>query len=291
MDGKGNVVLDFLDVYGERPDDRVDVTLKHQVLSQSVQVRDHRATKRLRLTELDSTQGGIFSLQVFPMRRRPVSRFLRVLEDKTMQQSIVLPVDAGRVTGIDAPTFQALGDDLKAVLDVSNIEGSEDKRGADLYNALDNASKAGMLNIYAKMKATKFDNGRDTFSYVTGFTRIRGDRFFAKVAKELRDAVKNSIPDHVFHEVSGALHTPPPGFVSADSFKTPDLYGNLQLTFFSNPNTLEFISDTDIDDAQGVEHIFQVLRPIFTGKHTNPYDIHEILLEYQKIDPGYKLLV
>jgi hypothetical protein len=65
----------------------------------------------------------------------------------------------------------------------------------------------------------------------------------------------------------------------------------LQLTFFSNPKTLEFISDTDIDDAQGVEHIFQVLRPVFTGKHTNPYDVHEILLEFQKVDPGYKLII
>jgi hypothetical protein len=291
MDGKGNFVFDFLDVYGERPDDRVDVTLKHQVLSQSVHVSDHKTKSRLRVKDLESTQGGNFSLQVFPLRRRPISGFLHVLEDKTVQHSIVLPVDADRVTGIDAPGFASLEDDLKAVLEASIVEGSEDRRGADLYNALDNASKAGMLNIYAKMKATKFDNGRDTFSFVTGFTRIRADRFFAKVAKELRDAVKNSIPAHVFNEVSGALHTPPPDFMSADSFKTPDLYGNLQLTFFSNPNTLEFISDTDIDDAQGVEHIFQVLRPIFTGRHTNPYDVHEILLQYQKIDPGYKLVI
>jgi hypothetical protein len=291
MDAKGNLILDFLDVYGERPDDRVDVTLKHQVLSQSVQQKDHPTTKRLRIAELDSTQGGIFSLQVFPARHRPVSRFVRVLEDKTVQQSIVLPVDASRVTGIDALDYDSLGADLKGVLEASSVEGDEDKRGAELYRNLDDVQKAGMLNIYAKMKMTKFADGRDTFSYVTAFNRIRGDRFFAKVAKELRDEVKNSIPAHVFHEVSGALHTPPPGFVSADSFKTPDLYGNLQLTFFSNPNTLEFISDTDIDDAQGVEHIFQVLRPVFTGKHTNPYDIHEILLEFQKIDPGYKLVV
>jgi hypothetical protein len=214
-----------------------------------------------------------------------------VLEDKTMQQSIVLPLDAGRVTGIDAPPFDSLGADLKGVLEASSVEGLEDKRGAALYDAVDAVAKAGMLNIYAKMKVTKFADNRDCFSYVTAFTRLRGDRFFAKMAKELRDAVKNSIPAHRFHEAPGALHTPPPDFVLTDSFKTPDLYGNLQLTFFSNPDTLEFISDTDIDDAQGVEHIFQVLRPVFTGQDTNPYDIHEILLEFQKIDPGYKLLV
>lgn len=291
MDGKGNLILDFFDVYGERPDDRVDVTLKHQVLSQSEHQTNHPTTKALRIDELDSTQGGIFNLQVFPLRRRPVSRFVRVIEDKTVRQAIVLPMDASRVIGIDAPPFDSLGDDLKAVLEASSVEGFEDKRGAALYDAIDDVPKAGMLNIYAKMKVTKVADDRDCFSYVTAFTRLRADRFFAKLAKEFRDAVKNSIAAHVFNEVSGALHTPPPGFVAADSFKTPDLYGNLQVTFFSNPDTLEFIGDIDIDDAQGVEHIFQVLRPILTGQHTNPYDIHEILLEFQKVDPGYKLVV
>src|SRR5262249_44142797 len=160
-----------------------------------------------------------------------VGRFVRILEGKTVQQSIVLPVDSGRVRGIEPPAYDSLGADLKGVLEASSVEGDEDKRGADLYGALDDVQKAGMLNIYSKMKATRFADGRDTFSYVTAFNRIRGDRFFAKVAKELRDEVKNSIPANVFHEVSGLLHTPPPGFVPADSFKTLDLYGNLQLTF------------------------------------------------------------
>jgi hypothetical protein len=287
---KGNLVFDFLDVYGERPDDRVDVTLKHQVLSQSVKVRDQPSTRRLRVTALDSTQGGIFSLQVFPLRRRPVGRFLRVLEGKTVQHSIVLPADADRVTGIAAPPYDSLGADLRRVLESSAVEGDEDKGGADLYGALDDIQKAGMLNIYAKMKATKVANDCDVFSYVTEFTRIRGGRFFAKVAKELWDAIKNSIPTNLFHEVSGALHAPPPGFVLVDSFKSLDLYGSLQLTFFTHPETSELLIEGDIDDAQGVEHIFQVLRPILAGKDTNPYDVHEILLEYQKIDPGYKLL-
>ena len=291
MDGKGNLILDFFDVYGDRPDDRVDVTLKHQVLSQSEHQTNHPTTKSLRIDDLDSTQGGIFNLQVFPLRRRPVSRFVRVIEDKTVRQAIVLPMDSSRVTGIDAPPFDSLDDDLKAVLEASSVEGLEDKRGAALYDAIDAVPKAGMLNIYAKMKVTRIADNRDCFSFVTAFNRLRGDRFFAKVAKELLDAVKNSIPAHVFDEAPSLLHTPPPDFEPAGSFKTPDLYGNLQLTFFSNPKTLEFISDTDIDDAQGVEHIFQVLRPVFTGKHTNPYDVHEILLEFQKVDPGYKLII
>src|SRR5262245_5888888 len=218
MDGKGNLVLDLLDVSGDRIDDRVDVLLKHTVLSDTVQAKNKDAGKRLRFPDLDSTQGGLYGLQVFPLRHRPVGQFVRILEGKSKQQSMVLPVDPDRVIDVEFPGYEALGDDLKAVLQASTVEGREGQHGSDLYGSLDNVQKAGMLNIYAKMKATRFASGRDTFSFVTTFSRIRGDRFFAGVAKELRDEVKNSVHTHLFHEVSGALHTPPPGFVSADSF-------------------------------------------------------------------------
>ena len=291
MSGKGNVIFDFVDVYGDRIDERIDVTLKHKVLSQTLQKRDHRGTQRLKFTGLDSTQGGVFHVLVFPARYRPVSRFIRVLEDKTVQHSFVLPVDPDRVTRVDFPAYDDLGDDLKAVLQSSSVEGNENVQGEELYEALDDHRAAGLLNVYTKMKMTVFENGRDAFSYVSSLTRIRAQRFFAKVRKELRDEVKNSIAANLFHDVSGALHTPPPGFSPADSFKTRDRYGNLQLTFFSKPDTLEFIIDADIDDAQGIEHVFQVIRPLLTGKNTHPYDVHEILLAYQQIDPLYKLVV
>lgn len=291
MSGKGNLVFDFFDVYGKRVKDRIDVTLKHQTLSHSEHKKDHQGNKRLKFTGLDSTQGGAYHVLVFPTRYRPVSMFVRVHEGKTVQQSFVLPVDPDRVADVEFPEYEDLAADLKSVLQASDVEGNEGLHGEDLYKALDNPRKAGLLNVYTKMKATVFENGRDAFSYVSSLTRVRAQRFFAKVRKELRDEVKNSIASNLFHEVSGALHTPPPGFSSADSFKTREKYGNLQLSFFSKPETLEFIIDADIDDAQGIEHVFQVLRPFFTGKNTNPYDVHEILIAYQKIDPMYRLLV
>ena len=38
-------------------------------------------------------------------------------------------------------------------------------------------------------------------------------------------------------------------------------------------------------------HIFQVVGNWATGTPTNPYDIHEILVAYQLLDPGYELKV
>ncbi|HKG21002.1 MAG TPA: hypothetical protein VKC34_03820 [Blastocatellia bacterium] len=291
MSGKGNLVFDFFNVSDERLDDRVDVFLKHQELSDSQQIRNHPAGKSLRIEGLDSTHGGTYQVQIFPTRYRPVGRFIRVLEGKTARHSFQLPVDPDRVVRVDFPSFDSLGDDLKRVLENSSVEGNESVAGADLYDALDDFRKAGLLNIYAKMKRTKFPKGQDVFSFVSSMNRIRAQRFFARVQKDMRDEVKNSIAANLFHEASEALHTPPPGFSRADSFKSRDMFGNLQLSFFNNPNTLEFIIDADLDDAQGIQHVFQVLRPVFTGKNTHPYDIHEILLAHQKIDPMYKLIV
>ena len=50
------------------------------------------------------------------------------------------------------------------------------------------------------------------------------------------------------------------------------------------------MADIDIDDASGIEHVFQVLRNAITGKPTHPYYIHDILVRFQEIDPGYKFI-
>jgi hypothetical protein len=145
------------------------------------------------------------------------------------------------------------------------------------------------LNLVAKSGRTRLSNDRTVLSYIQELTEVRGDRFFALVDPSLHSETLHAVVDELFHPVDDALHTPPPGFVKVDSYKTFDHYGNLQLTFSATPDRTRWQVDMDIDDAQGFEHIFQVIRNI--SGPTHPYDIHEILVEYQELDPGYKLLV
>jgi hypothetical protein len=111
------------------------------------------------------------------------------------------------------------------------------------------------------------------------------------VDKALREETKNSALRRLFYEAPEGLHHPPVGFDLAGSYKTNDHYGNLQLSFFAKPDGSEWLADVDIDDAAGLAHVFQVLRNELTKKPTHPYDIHEILLAYQHLDPGYSLTV
>jgi hypothetical protein len=60
------------------------------------------------------------------------------------------------------------------------------------------------------------------------------------------------------------------------------------MTFFRSTDRV--VAEIDIDDAAGLGHVFQVLRNHFTGKPTHPYNIHQILLVHQQLDPGYDLV-
>ncbi|HEV3216054.1 MAG TPA: hypothetical protein VGZ27_10050 [Vicinamibacterales bacterium] len=280
------LTLELVDVDGEALGESVDVLLRHQTSGTATKVQLVAKGKFTIPNLLD----GVYSVQVHPLSYRPVGMFAMVGDGVDDPAPMVFPVDPVKVTGIDAPAFTTLLPDGQRILQAStSVKNFTGLSGAGLYDKLDDVRKAGFLNILQKSNATAFDGGRSVASYFQSLTEMQGDRFFAAVHQDLPDATANSVHSGLFHPVDEALHTPPPGFDPAGSFKTQDLYGNLQLTFFSNGT--DWISDTDIDDAQGILHIFQVVGNWVTGTPTNPYDIHEILVAYQQLDPGYELKV
>lgn len=197
-----------------------------------------------------------YRVQVFPMRHRDVSQtFLGVVPMVTLYA----PAKPERVTGVEFTIETGMPTD-------------------------DTLHSACFLNIRAAMLAyCRWD-------LVGTITRIRRDRLFAEVDPSLRDWVKSSMD---FGPVSGALHTPPPGFHAAGSFKHRAFSsGVLQLTFFASDDApLRYIADIDIDEADGLRHVFEVLDHKVTGGQTHPYDIHQILTFHHRLDPGYRLVV
>jgi hypothetical protein len=255
--------------------------------------------KTVKVTRL--APGRDYGIQVFPLRHRPVAVVQRAPDTATPANvHVFCPVHPLRVTRPRFPEFSALPADLTVVLDRSTLEREADmpsppsrratSSGHQLYDGLDDTARAGLLNLYAKMKNT-IVGGLDTWSFVNDLYRVRGDRIFANVQRSFRDQVRSAAAAQVFEKVSGSLHTPPPGFEHADSFKHQAFQaGILQLTFFASAvPPLEFKVDADIDDAGGIGHVFQVLRNFLTSGETHPYDIHEILLFHQLIAPGYDL--
>jgi hypothetical protein len=261
----------------------------------------HMTTGRLRIARLKATakakiaglkEDGVYRVDVDPPSYLAAGAFVMLRPSGATPLALQFPIDPQKVKRAAFPGFddEALHADGRRILEASrNVLGFEGQTGKGLYGALDDVRRAGYLNIVAKMAVTGLASGRVVSSYVQELTELRGDRFFAVVPHELREEVKHSEQTGLFEPAPDLLHHPPVGFERAGSFKTRDHYGNLQLSFFTNG--LDWRVDVDIDDANGLEHLFQVLRHQLTNGRTHPYDIRDILIAHQKLDPGYELLV
>lgn len=292
MDKDGKLQLDMLDVYGSRLKEKVDIMLRHQVLSHNVVVSVN-AQRPVLVKGMFGAPQGLYRMEIDPPSYLPVSQFVNLNASDPTPAQVTFPIDPKKVKKVNFPKFEALSPELQDLLENSdNVFSFHEINGKELYGRLDDIRKAGMLNIATKTQSSPLSNGKTVFPYILRIDELRGDRFFCFVQKELREETKNSVSEGLFDPVSGALHHLPErftGFSQAGSFKTEDAYGNLQLTFFMNGD--ECVADIDIDDAGGLGHVFQVLRNALTNRPTHPYDIHEILVFHQKLDPGYTFQV
>jgi hypothetical protein len=222
----------------------------------------------------------------------PVNEFINIRGSGSTPYKQMYPVNPQKVLKVNFPKYDKLPVDAQTLLGNSDkVLGFVGKVGSVLYDALENESvkRAGLLNILAKTNETRLSNGRTVLSYLQDLRELRGDRFFVVASKELREETKHSVVEGLFTKENSSLHHLPAefvGYTDAGSFKTKkEKYGGLQLTFFMKGN--ECVADIDIDDAKGLEHFFQVVNNMLPGNDTHPYTIHEILMGYQKLDPGY----
>jgi hypothetical protein len=281
--------LELRDVYGKFLGEKVDIILRHQVLSE-VKKASPNISGKVEILGLHGAPQGLYRIEIDPPSYQYVSQFVNMKASGITSRSITFPIDPGKVTKVNFEPYTKLTADLRTLLENSDkVLSFEGKKGKDLYDILDDIRKAGLMNIAVKAANTPLSNGKTVLSYIQKVNEIRGDRFFCVVPKDLREETKNSVDEGLFRIVDGSLHHPPAGFSAAGSFKTPDHYGNLQLTFFMRGD--DCVADIDIDDAAGLEHVFQVLRNKISGRPTHPYNIHEILVGHQHLHPGYTFQV
>jgi hypothetical protein len=289
----GKLTLQVRDVLGDSVTEPVDIFLKNQTLSDTPALRQQNLANGLVLSGLNVFPNGQYRLEIDALSYQTVSRFVSIPPDGNGAVAITLPINPSKVLSVKFPAYNTLQDDARALLErSSNVLSFVGMSGEVLYNSLDDLRKAGFLNLVAKANRTRFTTqpgAPSVLSFIQELSELRQDRFFARIPEELRSETINNGNGTLFHEVSEALHDPPAGFTRARSFKTLDHFGNLQLSFFSSADG-RFAVDMDIDDAQGFDHVFQVVGNLFGGP-THPYNIHEILIATQELDPGYRLII
>lgn len=287
MPNEGRLELDIVDVQGVRISEPVDIRLRHRVLTEQHRADAVDVSRPIAIGGLRTEPQGLYILEVRAPSYWPISRFVTIPATGSTRDSVTLPIRPDRARGL-FPAYDQLDDRVKGVLDrSSNVRGHEGHTGRELYEALDDICRGGLLNIAKKSLATPFTNGADLLPHLT-LLDIVGDRCFVEVPPALPAQMPSLIDGDLFRPVNGALHQPPAGFEPAGSFKTHDAFGNLQLTFFRSGD--RWRADVDIDDAAGLGHVFQVIRNQLSGNPTHPFNIHQILIAHQHLDPGYRLV-
>jgi hypothetical protein len=278
----------FRNIYGEAPEDHADVQIV-DVRTESLAGRRTNHSTRGAVAFSGVDPGVAYKVKIYPLKHRPVSHVVRVDGSGKAALDAVLAIHPDHVMSATFPDYDRLDEDLKIALGRNGVE-NHDQNGRALYDDLGPLQKAGLLNVWTKMAHTLLAEDQRASHYIESLYRVRGDRFFANVNLSFRDLIKTATAAGMFEIVDGTLHTPPDGFDPAGSFKSKDGYGNLQLTFFASTSSpLRFKLDADIDDANGIGHVFQVLRNWLNDSETHPYDIHQILVQHQGLDPVYHL--
>jgi hypothetical protein len=287
MSDAGRLELEIVDVHGNRIAEAVDIDLRHRVLQDQRRVEQVDARHVIAIAHLRTEPQGLYLLEINAPSYRPVSRFATIPAAGVARERVILPVRADRARAL-FPSYDELDERVRGVLERSGeVRGHEGLTGRALYDALGDVAKAGLLNIAKKSLATGFTNGADLLPHVT-LLEVRGDRCFVEIPRSLIDQMPALVEADIFRAVDGSLHEPPPGLVPAGSFKTHDAFGNLQCTFFQSNGHCR--AEIDIDDAAGLGHVFQVARNHITREPTHPFNIHQILIAHQHLDPGYRLV-
>jgi len=293
---RADVHMSLRDVFGQPIKDDVEVIFKNQKvgsLSQRFPVRLKGDAAPVVLAGVPAFPVGLAQVTIIPNKYRLKSFFFTVFTGAANSINEVFFVDADRArpTQMDFQDLAAkpYATDLLRILKSSGINQAA-------WDGLDKRNRATILNLCAKMQKETTKGGQTLLSQVQNVDKTRLDkrrraRIFSNTDEGLLGALRK-FPER-FRGASGVLHTDfPAGFtpVSQDnSFKSRDDAGNIQLTFASDAKGA-FVADIDLDDHAGIEHAADVLKHKFSGKDTDPYDIHQILVHFQNIDPGYRLL-
>jgi len=276
----GKVTLEFKDAYGKLISGDVELRFRHQKLhSLDFLAKVSLQGKPETIPDVPAFPTGNWLVEIFPGKYRIKSVFLDLPSngERTIRETLF--VDPGRVKAVlpTANDIQTMSrwSALRDVLGKSTIQ----------YDALKDQQKAGLLNLFAKMSD---DSAAGAWEHMVGVFEVKPARIYATVKDDLWTKVQ-TLPQR-FHEEpdNGSMHKfggEWTRLAEHASFKTPDPMGNLQLTFASNAKKEKAV-DADLDDHQGLKHAFDVIKHKFSGD-TNPYDIHEVLVKFQGIDPGY----
>src|SRR6266540_2134168 len=95
------------DVYGGPIPEKIDIILRHQVLSE-VSKASANAAKKIDITGLRGAPQGLYRIEVDPPSYQYVSQFISMKASGTTKLSITFPIDPSKVKKVNFPGYSKL---------------------------------------------------------------------------------------------------------------------------------------------------------------------------------------
>ncbi len=291
---RADVIVDLFDVYGKPINDDVELAFRN------TDVPTFSATYKVALRGQPAVIHGVPSaptghadVTVRPTKyqERTVKIFVTGLSPNVIKGTFfVNPAKADpKLISYSDLADKSYADGLKTMLDNSHID-------AAMWNDFDPLNRATILNLCSKMAREFIGDGTPVIKQVRGIDRTwldikRRERIYAPVLDSFLAALQK-LPTN-FKSASGSTHHFPNDWLAVTkggSFKTKDKAGNIQFTFARDADGKHYC-DIDLDDSSGLKHAMDYLEHKIFKEETHPYNIHEILVKFQKNgDPEYLLL-
>lgn len=202
----------------------------------------------------------------------------KIVDGREERVDILVPIRSSRVGSYQWP---------EPLPEIPGVATDPDRAqtGGVLWALLANRKRAALLNIWAKLWRVQIGAMGAAATFVERVIRVEQDRVFAEVHRALPELLGEC---RDLDPVTSALHEPPRGYEPDVSVKTRDRYGNLQISTFVN-DAGDVVADIDIDEnRRALAHLFDVIEHHALDRRTDPIEIHEILVGYQDIDPGWR---
>jgi hypothetical protein len=166
MPETGRLELDILDVYGMRLSEPVTVSLRHRTLQERRRADRVDVSHPIAIGELRCEPLGLYILEINAPSYQPVRRFVTIPATGVRREQVILPIRADRARPL-FPPYEQLDERVQGILDRSKqVRGHEGLTGPELYAALSDEAKAGLLNIAKKSLATEFRDGADLLPHL-----------------------------------------------------------------------------------------------------------------------------
>lgn len=295
---RADVTVDLVDVYGKRIHDDVELAFHN------INVPTFSKTYNVQLRGQPEIIPGVPS---FPTGRADVDvRPTKYQERKFSIFVVGAGVGKNEISGeffvhpakADPKfiSYADLANKSYATAIKTLLDNSIPKIDEAAWDALDPLNRATILNLCSKMVRENSDPATSVITTVLGIdqTWLKPDhreRIYSPVADDLLTALRR-LPKN-FKFADSSLHHFPNNWLGLtekhSSFKTKDKAGNIQFTFAKDSQG-KYFCDIDLDDHAGIQHVLDYLDHKLSGEETHPYNIHEILVKFQKKDPEYRLL-